>query len=377
MDYPKEFRWNEKFFEPVKNFKVDENRNFCITISIVRLRNREGEIDEPILMVKRWRRRKDKKTGKLYYRPSRGFGIRNKEQYRNVVRGLKLGSEIKWGDIEDIEIEDYRLEEALIKLLKKNPDTAIKFLNEIGKFIEESGPEEIEFISRALRIFRGVDSELVKLLSALVSKLSKQAPESLKQLDDILNNLSLFQVNAFTRYVYIRLQALEVFGKLITNKETYEYKGRKESMHRFLENNPWILGEDYELLTSNNELKTLIIQEVGKKVKNARERPDFALVDSGDKKLVIVEIKRPDHSLTLDDAQQLMKYRAIAEKHIGGKYGLFQGFLIGGKLSYDLEVNKDGFKCIQIKTYTNMINKIKKRYKDLLEVYKKKNVATL
>lgn len=368
MDYPKEFRWNKSFYEPIKNIKIDENQNFCLTISLVRPKDDEGNLEEPILIVKRWRRRRDKKTKKLYYRPSRGFNIKSETQFEKIFRGFETGSEIGW------QIPYREDERVAFALVRRDPQVAIKLLDEIRKLIKDNKPEEIEFVRRMLEVIRGVDSDLMKILSNLIPKLGKEPPRSLKDLDKMLDDLSLVQVNVFTRYILVRLQALDVFSRLIKNSKTYEYKGRKESMHRFLEGNPWILGDNYEILTSNQELKTLVKKEVGKSrhVKHGKERPDFALICQGDEILVIVEIKKPAHPLTLDDAQQLMRYRALAEKYIGKKYRRFDGFLIGGKISYDLGANIDGFKSIQIKTYTNIISRTKDRYKELLDVYKKK-----
>lgn len=368
MESCKTFKWNKKWFEPVKDVKIDENRNFCLTFSVVKEKDEEGNVvEDPILTIKRWRRRRDKKSKKLFYRPSRGFNIRNEDQYKSIMNALQSYSGLAgWQAVNAEKAQGIELDSHLKKIFSKDPGTSLKILNEIAGMIDKN--EDITFISKAISIVNSIDTGLMDVLT----KLSAETPEALKELDNILDSLSLTQVNAFTRYVQIRLHALKVFNKLITNPKTYEIKGKKESMHRFLEDNSWILGESYELLTSNKTLKTLILKEVGKKTKE-KDRPDFALACLGDMKLVIVEIKRPVHDLTLEDVNQLMRYRAIAEKHMGKKFQTFDGYLVGQKCDSDLEANKDGFKDVNIRTYTNVITKTESRYKELLSVYKKKN----
>lgn len=366
------FKWNRQWFEPVKDIKINENRNFCLTLSVVREIDREGNIAEaPILSIKRWRRRRDKKSKELFYSPSRGFNIRNEDQYISIVESLQSYSGlVGWEDADEKMMQEIELDGHVKKLLNKDPETSLKILDEIANMIDKN--EDITFISKAISVVNSIDRGLMDVLT----KLSAETPEALKELDNILDSLSLTQVNAFTRYVQIRLRALDVFSKLITDPKTYEIKGQKESMHRFLENNNWILSENYELLASNKTLKTLILKEVGKRIKG-RDRPDFALACLGDMKLVIVEIKKPAHNMTLEDVNQLMRYRAIAEKHMGKKFESFDGYLVGQKCDSDLEANKNGFKDVNIRTYTNVITKTESRYKELLDVYKKKTKSKL
>ena len=313
--------------------------------SIVKEKDKYGNVSkEPILAIKRWRRRRNKKTKELFYRPSRGFNIRNKEQYQSIMHALNSHSRlVGWQSFDAQKIREIEIDMQIKQILSKDPETSLKILNEIAGLIDKN--EDINFISKAIDLVNSIDKNLMGVLA----KLSAETPEALKELDNILDSLSLTQVNAFTRYVQIRLHALDIFSKLITDPKTYEIKGKKESMHRFLENNTWILGENYELLTSNKTLKTLILKEVGKKAKET-ERPDFALACLEDNKLLIVEIKKPSHSLTLKDATQLMRYRTIAEKHMGKRFHSFDGYLVGQKCDSELDANKDGFKYINIKT---------------------------
>lgn len=227
---------------------------------------------------------------------------------------------------------------------------------------------DLNFVRKALQIVGSIDTGLLNIFT----KLSAETPEAIKEMNTLLDSLSLTQINIFTKWVQIRLDALKVFHRLMTDDKTYELMGKKESMHLFLEENCWILGEDYELFTSNKTLKTNIQKKIGKKLKfkHERDRPDFALVHRDNATLVIVEIKRPSYALKLTDATKIMTYKTIAKKYMDFKF--YKGFLVGGELSDDLEENKNGFREISVKTYTETITIARDKYNELLKVYEKK-----
>jgi len=171
---------------------------------------------------------------------------------------------------------------------------------------------------------------------------------------------------------------LKVFNKLITDNETLEFSKKKESIHRFLEEQPWILDEKYEILTSNKTLKTLIQNHLKEKDKKFEMlRPDFALAHYEDDLLVIAEIKRPNFFLTLDDVDQLMVYRSLAEEYLGKKFKNFKGFLIGNRMTPELERNAGEYKNISIKLYSSIINNAETRYKEILKIMGKKKDSYL
>ena len=112
MESCKTFKWNKKWFEPIKDIKINENRNFCLTLSIVKEKDKYGNVSkEPILSIKRWRRRRNKKTKDLFYRPSRGFNIRNKEQYQSIMHALNSHSRlVSWQSFDAQKIQEIEID---------------------------------------------------------------------------------------------------------------------------------------------------------------------------------------------------------------------------------------------------------------------------
>ena len=80
--------------------------------------------------------------------------------------------------------------------------------------------------------------------------------------------------------------------------------------------------------------------------------------------MILVEIKRPSHELTAVDLEQLETYMLIIEKNSGEKY-TFEGYLVGRKISDDLKKRlKFRGSQFKVKTYSDLIDDVKKRYTD-------------
>ncbi len=321
----------------------------------------------------------------------RKFNIKYLEDWLKIKSFIEeknidlLGWDIK-EDIKKLEKRDEsekRIESTIKRIVQKNPQKVIQFLRILEINLDKGNLDDIDitFLKNLSDVVSDVnfkvDSRIVESLKALIPKLSREDRLTIDTFNKLLDDWSLRDVNNLTLWVTSRLNAIDFFKDLITNKNTYELKGEKrESMHNFLEDNSWILGENYELVISNKSLKRLIKQDLEKKdKKHERKRPDFALAANEDKLLIITEIKKPNYYLKLDDCKQLMIYRSIAEKYMGKKFQSFKGFLIGNKLSSELSRNKGEFKNITIKTYTNIISGVEKRYKEILKILDKKKVT--
>jgi hypothetical protein len=82
-------------------------------------------------------------------------------------------------------------------------------------------------------------------------------------------------------------------------------------MHTALETNLWVFGSDYALLSSNETLRRIITEYTTRNFSGprAQKRPDLLLMARFDQKYVLVEFKRPSHTITREDQLQAEKYR--------------------------------------------------------------------
>lgn len=210
----------------------------------------------------------------------------------------------------------------------------------------------------------------------VVQNLPKENKRAVEDLADLLKTWSLKQITSISTQVIDRIQTLELFKNRILDDKTYEIRG-EDSIHRILERAMWIIDERYWLLHSNETLRTIVGNEIVKKNKgNEKKRPDFVCGSVGDK-LIIVELKRPSHPLTVDDLNQLEMYLSIIEQHHSGK--TFECYLIGKSVSVELErIKKHRASHFKVRTFADLIDDTEKRYteyiKDLNQSKKDKKI---
>lgn len=279
-------------------------------------------------------------------KPFNYFSIPDKETYKKIVKLLTTGgTEINWLDKETNDSLDYldkniKTEIVRIKTKQKEGGSLSDKESEILNAIKESGLETCSILEL-----------LQNIKGATTSDINKTA--------ELLKDISLHDVNNFSEQIKIRLEKIEFFKKIALDNKTYEIRG-DDSIHRFLEKNMWLLDERYWLMHSNESLRKIVGEKIDK---DPQKRPDF-VCGQIDKKIIIVELKRPKHELVVEDLNQLENYLKIIESHFTD-YSGFEGYLIGKTISSDLEKTKK-YRASQfkIKTFTDFVNDVEKRYSD-------------
>ena len=200
---------------------------------------------------------------------------------------------------------------------------------------------------------------------AVVQKLPKQKARALQDLALLLEGWSLNVVTNVAQQVQSRLETIELFETQVQDPRTFEING-DNSIHRILERAMWLVSEEYWLLHSNKTLRKQIGDEMSKrdKKKFGKKRPDFVCGTVGNR-LIILELKRPSHQLTVEDLNQLETYLAVAKKYF--KATSMRGYLVGSSTDDELERRMDFRKGSDILHYSNIIDSTKKRYHEFLK----------
>lgn len=299
--------------------------------------------------------------------------INNQEEWnkiREIIEkdlGPFLGWETKKEILGSLEQENY--DEKAKNLAVSHPE----FINKIIKNIDFSKTDEkdISKISEAIEALlialNNADESFINAAKKLIEQLPKQGKRAIEDLSELLKQWTLRQITDISSEVKHRIDTIDFFNKAVLDEKTYEIRGNG-SIHRILENAMWIIDERYWLLHSNETLRTIVGEEVAKKNKSLKnKRPDFVCGTIGNK-MIIVEIKRPSHDLTIKDLEQLETYMLVIEQNSSEKY-LFEGYLVGKKISSDLEKRlKFRGSQFRVKTYSDLIDDVKKRY---TEYYKR------
>ena len=83
-------------------------------------------------------------------------------------------------------------------------------------------------------------------------------------------------------------------------------------------------------------------------------------------KLIIIEIKRPSHTLKIEDLNQLETYLAVAEQHLS--YRTYEAYLVGNKKDSDLLRRlKHRSSSFKIMTYSDLVGSVESKYRNYLD----------
>jgi len=181
-------------------------------------------------------------------------------------------------------------------------------------------------------ILRAVESPDFALI---LTELEGAEDKDIKELAKVLRSWGIREVATISSLVKRRRKMLKAFAHFVNKKETLE----RDELHKVLEKNLWIINDTYTMVSSDESFKVIAGKLQSKfKEKASRERPDLILKGLGEGSFLIVELKRPKHTITLDDMTQLVKYRYELQR-IHPKATDITAYLIGS--TYKEEVSKE------------------------------------
>jgi hypothetical protein len=128
-----------------------------------------------------------------------------------------------------------------------------------------------------------------------------------------------------------RREFLDGLDKLSCDDKTTE-----QQMHQALQSNLWVFGPQFSLMSSNQQLQTIIEDYAGP---DAKDRPDLLLTASVDNRYLLIEFKRPSIAVGRDAENQAKKYADT----LTGKLGIeFDIFVVGGEVDPKLQQQYTG-----------------------------------
>ena len=189
----------------------------------------------------------------------------------------------------------------------------ISFFKRLGQ--ADTDPEHTEVLADTLirafeyRHFHDVIDEIEEV---------GDNPEQLTVLLDHLSTWKVRESRAILEIIKGRLEVIEKFHNMIVNNAPETASSVSlDNMHDLLAGFPWILNPEWQVLAEEKKISTQLREWNAKDIKKEDERLryDFiALAD--DRRLVVIEIKRADHPVELDELQRLETYKEkLARAH--------------------------------------------------------------
>lgn len=366
---------NSKRFVPSFIRKIEKiNRQFYVQVTDP---YEEGD-KKKITLYKWW---PAKKTSRLVRPKSNvSFHINTAEQWQKIkeIIDYRLSKYVGWKSkkeilkgIESFEKEEKQSKNKIKTLVKNYPKFIRKVLKEIdfSKIKETDYQDIVDIMNELIEIVSETDQSFRIAFRQVIKQLPKQPKRAIEDLSELLKTWSLKQITSISYQVIERLETLKLFKERVLDDKTYEIQG-DNSIHRILENAMWIVDERYWLLHSNETLRKIVEKELSKKDRKYKnKRPDFVCGDVGNK-LIIIELKRPSHTLKIEDLNQIETYLSIIEEH--HKFSSFEAYLVGKRISMELERRiKYRGSQFKIRTFTELIGDTEKRYNEYINLLKK------
>lgn len=353
----------KKRFEPTW-VKAKRPINRQCSVQITASDPQFGNSEDRITLSKWWPGGRDK------------FNIPKASQWQRIAHIIDndLGPILGWGKAKELvaaakarEKSEKKYKKQLQSLIVEQPD----FLKNIVESIDPKKLGQADFnalVETLVEISDAVtnaNAGFREAFIAVVKKLPKQKQRALEDLNLLLQGWSLHVITNVAQQVRSRIQTIDLFEQQINDKRTYEIRG-DNSIHRILERAMWLVDERYWLLFSNRTLLKSIGDEMGKRDKKryGKKRPDFVCGTVGNK-LIILELKRPSHTLKVEDLNQLETYVIVAEKYF--TFSSYEAYLVGKRIDEDLaKTRKHRSSAFKILTYSDLIDNTKKRYHEFL-----------
>jgi DNA-binding ferritin-like protein (Dps family) len=205
----------------------------------------------------------------------------------------------------DMNLQKARIQKQIQARLQKLPENRRRYAQEA--------------LNRILKRFYGESEERIAIIAdvaldamehdaywAVLQSINESQGADVGSFAEALEQFGLLELSSIGVQAANRRQFLDYLDRLVQNDETLE-----KDAHKALENNLWVFGRKYSTMSSNVTLKNVIETYCNATFKGSRaaKRPDLLLSQDYGESYLLIEFKRPSHSITRDDISQAEKYR--------------------------------------------------------------------
>lgn len=207
-----------------------------------------------------------------------------------------------------------KIEDAFpIKNQEEIRGNAFKIARQLGKSIRPEEAETPEIVESLINLSLMLAPHIT--LDEMLLKASDEAETPMQAIGNIMQTARIAELASFGRIVEKRIDVIERLRGLKDAEQTDE-----SALQDLIEGAPWLIDSRWAPITANQSLATLR-EELPKYFKKKgleislghfeqgqkRKRPDFVL-SGHDRKLQIVEIKRPNKKFDDEDMKRMLNY---------------------------------------------------------------------
>ena len=232
----------------------------------------------------------------------------------------------------------------------------------VSKMKEREDQDIIQFAGLILQYFES------NILQELLDKILSADSNDVERLAELISAWGVREVVGVAELIKRYIQIIKKLGELINKTNTSE-----KQIHKLFEKNLWLLNDQYKLWESNKTLKTILGDHLDKNfAKQKHLRPDLVCLTHDDK-VVVIEFKSPQVTISLSDFTQTLQYKSLIEKHQPNTSEVFI-YLIGKQ--YDASITT--IKAAQEKagnfliSYSEVLANAERKFNDILKILQKK-----
>lgn len=200
----------------------------------------------------------------------------------------------------------------------------------------------------------------------LLEHIADAKPSDVAGIADNLNEFGLADMAFLVQQATARQVILDQLEALARDDTTTE-----AILHKALERNLWVLGNEYSLFSSNTTLRRQIEVFLGKTYTGAKadNRPDLVLSENLSGEYLLIEFKKPKHELNHDNYVQAISYRHELSKDLNSQIRVL---LIGGRRSSNFPTSNIEPQ-VETRLYNQVISTARKQIEWLLRMGKEQN----
>jgi hypothetical protein len=236
-----------------------------------------------------------------------GGVIENSKAYQEaeatIRTELKKGLKETYG--KEMSLQKARLKRQIDLRLQKLPENRRRFADDaIQRILVRFYGDSEEKIESVVGV--ALDAMEHDAYWEVLDRIYKAKDSDVGSFAEALEQFGLLELSTIGIHARQRRIFLDRVDELLLNPATVE----KEA-HKAFDNNLWMLGRSYSMMSSNATLRSVVETYCGQNFTGDRaaKRPDLLLSQDYGDSYLLIEFKRPSHPITRDDIAQAEKYR--------------------------------------------------------------------
>jgi hypothetical protein len=180
-------------------------------------------------------------------------------------------------------------------------------------------------------------------------KLLQASATDIATLAEVLSELTLADLAIVAKQTHARLAVLDKIRLMVSDEATLE-----SAVHAAIKNSLWIFGYEFALVSSDQQLSTIVAKVFGGATKSSDDsrRPDLLLLNRYMGRFLLIEFKRPSHTLDWPNKSQAEGYRARLKPFADP----MEIVVLAGKRRPDMEQRHESDR-IRLMTYAELISR--------------------